>query len=167
MRRVLCGLLLVGLSSLAQAAPRIINGARFSFPLPEGYEDITSGLSESQRGRQMVVVIAEATTAGTQPTIVFQKAPVPARIQDPAGCKRTGEQLASGVKGKLLRSAIVAGPVGKACQMELVGMPGVAFITELDVPGETWLMTCNHAEGDAAADKVCKATLAAVKVVKK
>jgi hypothetical protein len=37
-------------------------------------------------------------------------------------------------------------------------------MTEINGASETWLMTCNHAEGDLVADGVCRATLASLKL---
>jgi hypothetical protein len=47
--------------------------------------------------------------------------------------------------------------------MHVVRPEGIALITELISSAETWLMTCNHAEGDGGAEKVCRATLVAFK----
>jgi hypothetical protein len=157
-------------SAAAVAGPaRVITGERFVVPIPDGYDDTTSALPEEKRARGTIAMAAREPSQGYLPTIVLQRTPVAARDQDPAACKEAGEGIAAGVKGEdrppwiLRRAAIIAGPVGKACQMEIVAPQGVAIITELDLPEETWLMTCNHGEGDATAERICRAALAAVK----
>lgn len=76
--------------------------------------------------------------------------------------------MAAELNGQLRRAAIVAGPLGKTCQIHFVTPEAVAIITELNfmagsMPTETWLMTCNHGDGDVAAERVCRGTLAGFK----
>jgi hypothetical protein len=80
----------------------------------------------------------------------------------------TGPAVTSNEKGTLKRASIIDGPVGKTCQIHLVAQKGVALITELNRPdgSETWLMTCNHADGDTVSEKICRATLAGFRFTK-
>ena len=142
-------------------APRTVTGERFIVPIPDGYYDSTSELPAEKQARHTLALTAKEPTQGYRPTIVLQRTPVAARDQDPATCKEAGEGVAGA--WTLRRAAIIAGPVGPACQMEIVAPQGVAIITELDLPDETWLMTCNHGGGDAAAERVCRATLGAIR----
>ncbi len=110
----------------------------------------------------------------TRPTIVVQKVPIPGgTFADPALCAQTGHGLvhggtvAAGTGATLLSAAIVDGPFGKTCQIHLRAPEGIALIAELFEPENTpatpkdvWLMTCNHADGDAAAEAACRAALA-------
>ena len=142
-------------------------------PLPAGYDDATT--EHQERAPQLEAVLrAAAARDGQRPTIVVQKVPIPGgTFADPALCAQTGHGLvhggtvAAGTGGTLLSAAIVDGPLGKTCQIHLRAPEGIALITELFEPGNTpatpkdvWLMTCNHADGDAGAEAACRATLA-------
>lgn len=161
-------------SLVALAAPTMVEAPGFTFPLPRGYVDITAKLGKPN----FVAVEAQRQSRGYTPTIAFQKVPIaggsmgppPSGSPDPTICANTGKSLAAG--GKLKSANIVAGPLGKTCQIHFVAKEGVALITELNVvqtmggipvPQDTWLMTCNHADGDAAAEAVCRATLSKVR----
>lgn len=135
------------------AAPHIVH-SEFTFPLPAHYHELTLGDSRQR------VVIEAIEARGAKPTITFQEAPIAAHIVDSASCSATAASIGAG-QGTLKRAALIAGPMGKACQMEIVAAQGVALITELDLRTATWLMTCNFADGDAQAEKICRATLAA------
>jgi hypothetical protein len=137
-------------------------------PIPDGYEDTTSQLREDQQARHTVAMAARAPARGYLPTVVFQRTPAMARDQDAASCREAGEGVARGGPDRdppwtLRRATLVTSPVGVACQMDILAPQGVALITELDLPEETWLMTCNYADGDAAAEAVCKTTLGALR----
>ena len=145
---------------IARAAPRIVEGKSFVVTLPDDYDDISAELHKRGLAAETIALAARTKTKGYQPTITIQLARVPTHTVDAATCTTTGRSLADGAKGKLVSAAMIAGPAGKACQIELVSQSGVALITELDAAKETWLMTCNHADGDSVADKTCRATLA-------
>lgn len=160
-------LLLVG--SVATATPKVVTTKRFSFVLPEGYEDISSKFQKPD----FVALEAQRTSPGYSPTIVLQRVPVAGgSMGDPTICTSTGKSIASDVNGKLQSASIISGPLGKTCQIHIVAPSGVSLITELNVmqerglPKETWLMTCNHADGDKIAQRLCKETLAALKFSK-
>jgi hypothetical protein len=146
--------------SPAQPSPRA-EAATFTVALPVGYEEVAAGLEKRPEARYPPVVLAaNETRRGLRPTITLQNTPVPGgTMADPAECRRAAEGLA-GDDWRLRSASIIDGPVGKTCQIELLAPEGVALITELNRPNETWLMTCNHADGDAEAERVCRSTLA-------
>jgi hypothetical protein len=158
--RMLCGMVVLLLTWPAQGGPRRIEGKGFSFPVPRGYEDIGGELRPDQVAADAVAVGARTRTKGFRPTITLQRGKVRVRTGDVASCGETGRMIASGVKGRLKEAAMVATGAGRSCQMVVVAPEGVALITELNGPDQTWLMTCNHAVGDGEAGKVCRATLA-------
>jgi hypothetical protein len=145
----------------------------FALPLPDGYADVSAALHE-EASNPAVVLRASTSTRDDPPTIVVRKVPLPGgSFDDPTTCARTGEGLvtggaeAPGTGGTLLSAAIIDGPVGKTCQIHLRAPRGMALITELHLPGNTpgtpkdlWLMTCNYAEGDGAAEATCRSALA-------
>lgn len=152
---------------------RIIETRDFTLPLPDGYDDATADLQKSSP--QVDVVLATNQVNGEyQTTITVQKVPIPGgSFADPAECARTGKGLMTGgtespgIKGTLKSTAIIDGPLGKACQIQLLAPQGILLITELHQPGNTWttpqavwLMTCNHADGDQRAEATCRSTLA-------
>lgn len=93
-------------------------------------------------------------------------------MAESATCTLTGNSIASDVSGKPQSASIISGPLGKTCQIHIVAPAGVALITELNImqegglPKELWLMTCNHADGDNGAQRLCKETLAGLKFSK-
>lgn len=142
-------------------------------PVPEGYHDATAKMP---KGNIVLVLAARAQARGYLPTITIQKVPIPGgSFDDPATCAQTGKGLVgAGTEppdGGVLKSAqIIDGPLGKTCQIHLVERVGVAIITELHRPGNTpltpqdiWLMTCNHADGDGAAEAICRHTLSGIR----
>jgi hypothetical protein len=158
----------------------VIESERFTVPLPSGYTDVTAEFGATAPGLS-VVLRANESNRGYQPTIVVRKAPLPGgTFADPATCARTGAGIVAGgsldpgTGGTLLRATIIDGPVGETCQIHVRAPEGsarggtaIALITELNQPGntrqnpkETWLMTCNHADGDAGAEAICRKTLA-------
>jgi hypothetical protein len=181
--RSCAALLVLGCSSTSappqpprQPIPRkhtteIVNTGELSLPLPEGYRDETANFSKDG-----IVLIFAANESGKayRPTITILKVPIPGgSFADPATCAQTGSGLvrggtgAPGTGGVLKSAAIIDGPVGKTCQIRLVAPEGVAVITELhrsantpQSPKDVWLMTCNHADGDDAAEATCRSTLA-------
>lgn len=162
--RALAGawLVLVAPSAVAQP-PGIIDGESFTIPLPDGYRDITEQVRKAGFPRRQVSLQATEPNEDSQPTIVFQLAPIWGGTMGNLGvCKLSAKSFATD-QGKVKSAAIIALPTGKVCQMHIVGTQGIALITELTSTTETWLMTCNHADGDVAAKKVCRATLAAFK----
>lgn len=157
----------------APAPARVIATSDFRLPLPDGYDDATAELRAS--APQLAAVLAvKKPTGGYQATIAVQKARIPGgSFADPATCARTGQGLmtggtvAPGIQGTLKSTAIIDGPVGKACQIHLVTPEGASLITELHEPGNTeatpkdvWLLTCNHEDGDQHAEAICRSTLA-------
>jgi hypothetical protein len=161
------GLLIVmalGAVAVAAPAPKSVSGNGFSFPIPDGYEDVSAALAGGNAG-DLVGAAAKKHAAGKEPaTIVVQPANVAAKTRDPRACQAIAEAMADGVHGKLERAEIIAGPLGPACQMRIVARlqrekndAGLeeAIITEISSEQKTWLMTCNHDAGDAAAAKVC------------
>jgi hypothetical protein len=141
------------------AGPKVYTSKSFTFPIPDGYTAMDLvGIPPEKR---MVAFEAKETVMGYQPSIVFQRVPIyGGTMGDAKLCTQTGESTAEGVNGKLTTAALIDGPGGKVCQFRIVGPEEVGLITELISPTDTWLMTCNHANGDAAAEKVCRATLA-------
>lgn len=144
-----------------------------ALPLPDGYTDVSAAFA-SELPRGAVVLRADRSSLGYVPTITVRKVPIPGgTFDDPSLCEQAGKGLvgggteATGTGGRLLRAAIIDGPVGKTCQIHLRAPQGIALITELHLPGNTpatprdiWLMTCNHADGDASAEATCRSTLA-------
>ena len=144
----------------------------FIMPLPPRYYDATA---QVPKGRIALAFVATEPRRGYQPSITIQKAPLPGgSLDDPDTCARTGRGIiaggteAPGTGGVLKSARIIDGPVGRTCQIHLVGPDGVAIITELHRPGNTlvtpqdiWLMTCNHADGDDIAESICRSTLSA------
>jgi hypothetical protein len=114
--------------------------------------------------RKQVTIEAVEETKDYRPTIVIQLAPVwGGYMGDAERCKWSAPHFA-GDKGKVKSATIVAGPAGtKSCQIHVVTPDRVAIISELTSYTETWVMTCNHADGDAAAERVCRATFGAFK----
>lgn len=143
-------------------------------PVPEGYRDATA---EVPKGNIVLVLAGREPARGYLPTITIQKVPIPGgSFDDPATCAQTGSGIVKGgtespgTGGVLKGALIIDGPLGKTCQVHLVAEVGVAIITELHRPGNTpltpqdiWLMTCNHADGDSAAEAVCRRTLAGIR----
>jgi hypothetical protein len=131
--------------------------------LPDGYRDITGEIRAGGFPRKQVTIEALEETKGYLPTIVFQLAPIwGGTMGDLELCKSSANSIA-GPEGKVRSASMIAGPSGKVCQMYIAAPQGVALITEVISYSETWLMTCNHADGDTAAERVCRSTLAAFK----
>jgi hypothetical protein len=139
--------------------------------MPAGYRNATPEFPGS--GFDVVLAKSEATERYGS-TIVVRKVPIPGgSFDEPADCAQTGRGLVEGgileepPSGGVLKSAqIIDGPAGKTCQIHLVAPEGVALITELHRPGNTrsspkdiWLMTCNHADGNAQAESACRFAL--------
>jgi hypothetical protein len=166
MVRTILGLslvLIVSSTSAWGAAPPIIDGESFTFPLPDGYHEVTEQISKAGFPRKQVTVEAKLPSKGYRPTIMFALAPIwGGTLGDLKVCEQTAKSFA-GANGKVRNAAIISAPTGKVCQMHIVAPQGIALMTELISYSETWVMTCNHADGDAAAEKVCRATLAAFK----
>jgi len=163
--RLLVGLAL-GLrasSAAAEPAPRIIQNESFTFSLPAGYRDITNDPRSKAYQRKHVSVEAIAETMGYQPTITVLLAPIwGGSFGNAKACHDSAVNLAA-PDGKVKSTAIIPGPRGTVCQMHTVFPGVVALTTELTSFTETWLMVCNHADGDLQAEKVCRATLASFK----
>lgn len=150
---------------------KVVKTEELSLPLPDGYRDETAQLAKA--GTVLVFVATEPSKAH-RPTITITKVPIPGgSFADSATCAQTGSGFVRGgidepgTGGVLKSAAIIDGPVGRTCQIRLVAPEGVAVITELHRPANTpqspkdvWLMTCNYADGDDAADAVCRSTLA-------
>jgi hypothetical protein len=149
-------LLAVGCSKQGALPARSPNveTAHFTVPRADGYSDVTAEFRK-RSPRIELVLMADKNDAAT--TIVIQKAP---RRSDVSQCASTGEAMVKENGWKLLRAEIVDGPAGKSCQIEIDAPEGIAIVTELQQPTGTWLMTCNHAKGDAAAEATCRSTLA-------
>lgn len=142
----------------------------FTLSIPAGYRDATRELASADFD---IVLARGSESGGYEATIVVRKVPIPGgSFDDPTECRNTGNGLVQGgalepgTGGELKSARIVDGPVGKTCQIHLVAPQGVAILTELHLPGNTrsspkeiWLMTCNHAEGDAAAESECRVAL--------
>jgi hypothetical protein len=153
--------------------PRIVKTPDFTIPLFDGYADITADFQKD--APQLAAVVAAGKLGdGYKATIVVQKAPLPGgTFADPVTCTQTGNGLITGgtvspgIKGILRSAAIVDGPTGKTCQINILAAEGVSLITELHEPGNTlltpndvWLMTCNYADGDQNSEATCRSTLA-------
>ncbi len=155
---------MLALSAALPAAPaRVVESTSFTIPLSDGYSDITELIRSRGFPRRQVTLQANAVTKGYRPTITFQLAPVwGGTLGELSMCKQSAASFA-GPEGRVKSAAIIGGPApsGNVCQIHLVRPEGIALITELVSSAETWLMTCNHADGDAAAERVCRATLAA------
>lgn len=167
MVRWLAGLALVLAASPVASAPappaKSVGNESFSFPLPDGYRDITNDPRLKAYPRKQVTVEANAETMGYRPTIVVFLAPVwGGTLGDAKICRESAANIA-GPDGKVKAAVMIPGPRGTVCQMHIVQPQGVALMTELISFTETWLMTCNHADGDQQAEKVCRASLAAFK----
>lgn len=152
-------------------ASNVVQTEELALTLPNGYHDATAQL----RRANIVLVFAKPDSSKAfQTTITIIKAPVAGgSFADAATCAETGRGLvaggidAPGTGGVLKSTRVIDGPVGKACQVHLVAPEGVALITELhrspntpQSPKQLWLMTCNHVDGDIAAEEACRATLA-------
>jgi hypothetical protein len=157
----------------------IVKTSDFTIPLPDGYSDIT--VDAKRDSPQLAAVIAAGKLGDRyQATIVVQKAPLPGgTFADPASCTQTGNGLVTGGTvspgtGGILRSAVIVdGPVGKACQIDILAAEGVSLVTELHQPGNTlltpkdvWLMTCNYADGDQNSEATCRSALAGFRFTK-
>jgi len=154
---------LVLAASSAAAAPPIVENESFTIPLPEGYRDITDQIRKAGFPRRQVSLQAIAPGKDDQPTIVFQLAPIWGGTMGNLGmCEISAKSFAT-AQGKVKSAEIISLPSGKVCQMHLLRPEGIALMTELTSTTETWLMTCNHADGDATAEKACRATLAGFK----
>jgi hypothetical protein len=144
--------------------------SEFTLPIPTGYRNATTEFP----GAEFDVVLARnAARDSSQSTIVVRRVPIPGgSFDDPKECEQTGRGLISGgtdsagTSGTLKSAQIIDGPVGKTCQIHLVAPQGVAILTELHRPGNSpstpkdiWLMTCNHVDGDAAAESACRFAL--------
>jgi hypothetical protein len=155
-------------AAAATTRPRTVEAESFVVPLPDGYTNVSDVVASRGFPRKQVTLQANTVVKGYQPTITFQLAPVwGGTLADLALCKSSAASIA-GPAGKIRSARLIDGPApsGKVCQMHLVLPEGIALITELVSATETWLMTCNHADGDAAAEKVCRATLSAFKFKK-
>jgi hypothetical protein len=148
-----------------KAAPKLFVGESFTFPIPEEYA--RASMEGAAPDRHMVVFSASEAVRGYQPTITFQRAPIyGGTAGDAMVCTQTGASIADGVGGKVTSAALIDGPSGKVCQMRIVAPEGVALITELSGSAETWLMTCNHADGDDGSERVCRMVLAGFRFTK-
>jgi hypothetical protein len=128
----------------------------------------------------VLVFLAKERRAGYQASIAIRKIAIPGgSFADPLTCLETGRGLVLGgseappTGGTLKSAEIIDGPLGKTCQIHLAAEEGVALITELHRPGNSpqtpqaiWLMTCNHADGDAAAEATCRSTLASFRFLR-
>lgn len=164
---MLIGLVLLPLlGAVAVAAPKVVVSKRFTFVLPEGYADVSDRRDEPG----FIMLEAQRPSRGHRPAMVIQKNPsAGGSREDSAACSKMGDLIAHALAGKLKSAPVVPGPLGKTCQMHIITPQDVVLITELNVMHagileETWLMTCNHAVGDNAAEKVCKETLARLKL---
>jgi hypothetical protein len=165
--RGLLGLAFVLVASSAASGPALhaksAANESFSFPLPDGYRDITNDPRLKEYPRKQVTVEAIAETMGYKPTITVTLAPIwGGTLGDAKVCRDSAANFA-GPDGKVRAAAMIPGPRGTVCQMHIVAPEGVALVTELISFTETWVMTCNHADGDQQAEKVCRATLAGFK----
>jgi len=163
----LVGLALVLAASSGASAPaphaKSVGNESFSFPLPDGYRDITNDPRLKAYPRKQVTVEALAETMGYRPTIVVFLAPVwGGTLGDAKVCRDSAANIA-GPEGKVKAAVMIPGPRGTVCQMHIVQPQGVALMTELISFTETWLMTCNHADGDQQAENACRAALAGFK----
>ena len=157
------GSVLLALSAPAAPAPRIIQNESFSFPLPDGYRDITNDPRLKAYPHKQVTVEAIAETKGYKASISVLLAPIwGGSFGDAKACRESAANLA-GPDGKVKGTAMIPGPRGTVCQMHMVSRRGVVLATELNSFTETWVMSCNHLDGDLQAEKVCRATLAAFK----
>jgi hypothetical protein len=140
-------------------------GESFSFPIPEGYAPLSTEWAAPER--HLVVFSAGVAVRGFEPTITFQRAGVYGGTAGDAGlCTWTAKSTAGGVGGKVTSAALIDGPAGKVCQMRIVAPEVVALITELISATETWIMTCNHADGDDGSEQVCRMVLAGFQFTK-
>jgi hypothetical protein len=158
------GLALATASPDAAAPPsRTVGNESFSFPLPDGYRDVTNDPRLKTYPHKQISVEAIAATKGFNPSITVLLAPIwGGTLGDAKVCRETAANLA-GPRGKLTAAEMIPGPRGTICQFRFVEQGLVVLVTELISFTETWVMTCNHAEGDAQAEKVCRATLAGFK----
>ena len=150
---------------------KVVKTEELSLPLPHGYRDKTAQLSKAGT---VLVFVATVSSDSYRPTITLVKVPIPGgSFADSATCAQTGSGLVRGgtdgpgTGGVLKSAAIIDGPVGRTCQIHLVAPEGIAVITELHRPANTpqspkdvWLMTCNYANGNDAAEAACRSTLA-------
>ena len=156
--RWLVGLAFVLVASSVASAPaphaNSVGNESFSFPLPDGYRDITNDPRLKEYPRKQVTVEAIAETMGYKPTITVFLAPDPGGTLGDAKLCRDSAANFAGPDGKVRGAAMIPGPRGTVCQMHVVLPQGVALMTELISFTETWLMaTCNHADGDQQAEK--------------
>jgi hypothetical protein len=151
------------LSPSARADPPTVGGDRFRFALPGGYAEITEQVRSQGFERPQLSIAARTSTRGFQPAIMFQRVPAyGGSLADPELCARAAARIA-GEHTKVKSARIIRGPTGSTCQIQLVRDDRVAaVITELNGRSESWLMICNHADGDAVADKICRETWATV-----
>lgn len=149
----------------AGAETERVRGTWFTFPMPAGYTDLTAVMRSTGFPREQIavgVVSESGTIAGTR-LILFQRLDIwGGNLGDPVLCRKSAPSVVSG--GTVKSASIIAGPAGPTCQIHVVSPEGVAILTELVGAKETWLMTCNHAEGDEQAEKNCRATLAALEL---
>ena len=159
------------------APARIIRAGEVGLPLPDGYEDVSAELATNGL---VLVFLAKERRSGYQPSIAIRKVSIPGgSFADPLTCLETGRGLilggseAPGPGGTLKSAELIDGPLGKTCQIHLVAEEGATLITELHRPGNTpqtpqelWLMTCNHAGGDTAAEATCRSALAGFRLLR-
>lgn len=159
-------------------------------PLPDGYEDRSADFRDDGPAASIVLDATQLRLGYRPSIVVQKVLPGgsfadPATCRATGEGLIRGGTLGGGMAGTLLGATIVDGPTGKACQIraeadvsamftaeELAGrVEGtptvVVLLTELHRPGNTvltpqevWLMTCNHARGDAVAEATCASTLA-------
>jgi hypothetical protein len=155
----------VAATAAPTASARVVDAGSFAIQLPQGYADITQEIASAGFPRKQITLQAKAVVKGYQPTIVFQLAPIwGGTLGDLALCRKMAASFA-GPTGRIKSVRLIDGPApsGRVCQLHIVLPTGVALMTELVSSTETWLMTCNHADGDADGERVCRETFAAFK----
>ena len=149
-------------AALSPAATQVIENESFSFPLPDGYRDVTHDPRLKDFRLKQVSVQAIGVTKGLQPAIIFVLAPVwGGALGNPEFCRVSAANMARDRNGKVKSWSLIPGPRASVCQTHLISGEGVAsLITELTSFTETWAMMCDHADGDLKAEEICRATLA-------
>jgi hypothetical protein len=148
----------LGWSLACYAAPRLAASKLMMVPVPEGYDDRTTDDAPE--------VLLTSQAKKNPPWIWIRKGELAGRSRDPKKCAEAAQELVSrlGPSRRAEGAAIVEIPAtGRGCQFRIIDGKEAALNTELNRPGETWVFSCNFAVGDAQAEKVCRATLDALR----
>jgi hypothetical protein len=150
--------LLVAISLVAcKPHPSSVHGKDYTIPVPKGYDLMTS----AELPKEALALAYDDRRAGFRPSIVITPNPTMAiDAADAEHCAQVAKAMAAQTRTRVDGTAIVDGPTGKTCQMDVAGDKQSARGTIVKGSKSSWVVTCNHAPDDEATLEDCKAVLA-------